>query len=63
MDKVYVVCGTSESGDHYVAVFAKKPTDTQLSELAHNWDGGTPEEGPGYDGSYCHLEITEEKVR
>ena len=57
MRNVYVVKGHSESGDHYVALFANKPTDDQLSDLCYKWDGDPEQDGPGDYGSYVHLTI------
>lgn len=55
---VYVVTGFSESSDHYgPRVFSKKPNDTQLSQLAHNWEGDPDGEGPGFDGSYVDISV------
>ena len=62
MKKVYVVQGNSESGDHYLAVFAKKPTKAQLKKLCIEWDS-TPElDGPGEFGTYIRCNVSEEEV-
>jgi hypothetical protein len=61
-ETVWVVVGHSESGDEYRRVFRASPTEDELSELAHNWDGDDDKEGPGFDGSYVHLTIYEEEV-
>lgn len=62
-ESVFVVRGHSESGDHYVSVFRKKPTKKQLSKLAHDWDGSPDKDGPGEDGSYVHLEVDQEEFQ
>jgi hypothetical protein len=59
-NKVFVVRGHSESGDHYLATFSKKPTKKQLVELVNTWDPGT--DGPGYAGSYVHIDIIKSTV-
>jgi len=61
MKEVWVVQGKSESGDDYLAVFSTKPTKKQLTELALSWDGEEPD-GPGYGGSWVHLEVTKQEV-
>lgn len=61
--KVFVVLGKSESSDEYVAVFQKKPTKVQLGVIANLWDGGEGHDGPGYAGSYVHIEVSEQEVR
>jgi len=62
VETVFLVLGDSESGDHYQAVFKKKPTKAQLSKLAHRWDGSDERDGPGYDGSWVHIEVIEEQL-
>lgn len=60
---VWAVLGNSESGDHYLALFEKKPTKAQLSKLVHEWDGSPQKDGPAYDGSYVHIDVTKEELR
>jgi hypothetical protein len=65
MDKslsVWVVQGTSESSDHYLEVFTKKPTYKELSRLAHWWDGDEDKQGSGFDGSYVYLDVKRHDV-
>lgn len=55
--KVWVVYCKSESCDTYGPfVYAKKPTEEKLNELAHSLDGSEDKEGPGRDGSWIHIE-------
>jgi len=70
MDSVFVVSGHSESGDDYVAVFRNDPTEKQLSELVHSWDGNQDymdedelNQGPGYAGSYVHINVEKLKFQ
>jgi hypothetical protein len=54
--KVWVVTGTTESGDTLIPeVFTKEPTDESLKEICDNWDPGP--RGPGNFESYVYLEI------
>ena len=53
----WVVYLKSESCDDYGPFkFDNKPTDEELSELCHKCDGDKDKNGPGFDGSYCHIE-------
>ena len=55
---VWVVIGTSESGDAYISsAFKKKPSKKKLSKLVHDWDGSDNKLGSGYDGSYVNINI------
>jgi hypothetical protein len=60
--QIWVIEGDSESGDHYLALFKKKPNDKTLKTLVHSWDGDSEEEGPGAFGSYVYISITRYKV-
>lgn len=60
---VWVVSGVSESTDHYgPKAYDHKPSDGELSELSHSWDGHFGdldgyEPGSGDYGSFVHLDI------
>lgn len=60
---VWLVLGTSESGDNYAAVFHEKPSTQRLDAIALGWDGTEERDGPGRAGSYVHLTVTEEEVK
>jgi hypothetical protein len=53
----FLIIGDSESGDHYHMLMENKPTDEQLSLIAHGWDGDDDKEGCGFDGSYVDIEV------
>ncbi len=53
-DKVWVVTGDSESGDHYSTVFAEAPTEIQLANWCHECDGDEDKCGPANYGSYVY---------
>ena len=57
--KIWIVTGESESTDHYGPLaFSKKPTKSQLSKIAHDWDGDEEKQGSGFDGSYVDLDVS-----
>jgi len=58
MTYVWLITGVSDSTDHYAKVVGKKPTDAQLSRLAHLWDGSETKDGDGFDGSYVYITLT-----
>jgi hypothetical protein len=61
---VWVIGGTSESGDHFTPlVFKRKPNKKKLSEIAHSWDGDENFEGCGDYGSYVYLKIDKVEVQ
>lgn len=57
--KIWVVICESESGDRGGKVFEEEPTKEQLKRLAHDFDGEDYDDGPGYNGSYTHIEVHE----
>ena len=60
---VWVLTGQSESGDSYgPEMFEKKPTKKKISEWVHSRDGSPDKEGPGFDGSWVHIELTKRKI-
>ena len=57
--KIWIVTGVSESTDHYGPLaFSTKPSKSQLSKLAHSWDGDDEKQGPGFDGSYVDIDVS-----
>lgn len=61
--KIFVVTGSSESGDDYgPEVFKKKPTEEQLKSFVKSCEGVIDGEGPGVYGSYIHLKVTEKEL-
>ena len=61
-DKVWIIHGHSESGDHYMAAFSEAPTEVQLAGLYHDWDGHEDKTGPGHYGSYIHGSVEESEL-
>jgi hypothetical protein len=57
--KMWIVTGSSESGDNYGPLaFSKNPSKKMLSTIAFCWDGNPEEkQGPGFDGSYVYLKV------
>lgn len=62
VDYIYLVQGNSESGDNYTAAFWKKPTKEDLTKLVKEWDFGEGD-GPGYEGSYVHVDVSKVALR
>ena len=61
---VWIVTGHSESGDDFgPLVFWDKPTESELEEIAYDWDGTDERDGPGDYGSYVFLTVSKEDVR
>lgn len=62
MNKVWVVTGTSESGDHYGPfVFRRKPTQAKLKKICKlycDFGDGDDGDGPGDFGSYTYLTMS-----
>ena len=62
--KVWVVIGSSESGDRYGPfVLSKKPTEKKLREICkEHCDWSEDEDGPGDFGSHTYLSNTQCEV-
>lgn len=63
-ENVWVVTGTSESGDDYgPEIYKFEPTDDVLRALVFEWDGDAESpNGPGDYGSYVYLDTQRLRV-